>query len=410
MQSSSQDQAVIVAGATSGVPVRCVPAVQPIYDNLQRLANGGNYWAGQVIGGLQSLSSGRLHLNNVFVNKNNAVAHGNGEFFVVLPGCKVTLEKLENGDVKIVHMQADTDFVQLQESGVRPGLFRANKELSWGAEPVADGQVLDKEDRIVCISDRGYESAKQAVADTAEFVSSVPFSGGGFKINSKGFDLHYTPGQGRIGGLRNMRQALHAENSTELNESALLLAKTMYKARDIEGVGWVSEFGGSGVLTQAMKILIDQGITLSSHAIYLHRPTTSQNNAYKLSQKLGLKVDRKIGKNNLLNINELAGGLRVGGQFLLPWQRYRSEEGYSLLQAGSDMVASGGNAKTAVNTAAVVGGAVAATAGVSAGVATAPALIAFLGAFTAVKGVAGVGSTLSEAWLPKQHAKIKSKF
>lgn len=74
------------------------------------------------------------------------------------------------------------------------------------------------------------------------------------------------------------------------------------------------------------------------------------------------------------------------------------------------MISSGGNAKSALNTTAVVGGAVAATAGVSAGVATMPALAAFLGAFAAVKGVAGVGSTLFEAWLPKQHAKIKSKF
>lgn len=387
----------------------CLPYSR--FTTIYKVSRQGNYWAQQVVGGLQALSSGRLHLNNVFVNKNNAVAHGNGEFFVVLPGCKVTLEKLENGEIKVVHMQADMDFVELQEDGVRPGLFRAVKDgSSWDAELALDGQILDKEDRMVCISDCGYKSADQAADETAETVASVPFSGGGFKINQKGFDLHYTPGQGRIGGLRNMRQALHAERSVELNESALLLAKTMYKARDIEGVGWVSEFGGSGVLTQAMKILVDQGVKLPGHAIYLHHPTTSQNNAYQLSQKLELKVDRKVGKNNLLNPNELVGGLRVGGQFLLPWQRYRSEQGYSLLQAGNDIVTSGGNAKSAVNTVAVIGGAVTAAAGVSVGAATVPALATFLTAFTAVKGVAGVGSTLFEAWMPKKHAKIKSKF
>ncbi|BFM15486.1 hypothetical protein R50073_16690 [Maricurvus nonylphenolicus] len=405
-----QDQ--VVAGKSSGVTVLCVPAVKPVYDNLVTLSDKGNHWARLAVNGIHSLNAGRLHLQNVFIKSNKSVAYGNGEFFVVLPGCRVTVEKLDSGKFKIVNLEADTNYFQLQKRGEKPALHEVTKDAGvWKAKILPEAKIDESTDRMVCVTDKGHGHVNDAANNTAPYIVNSPLSIGGTRADDRGFDMHFTPGPKKIGGLINARQAQNPETDSDLHESAILLAKTMYDARDIEGVCWISEFGGSGVLTQAMKILVQQGVKLENHYIFMHRPTTSLNKAYTIANDLKLKVERSMSKSNLLNPNDLVGGVGVFGNFAHAIQRYRSEKNYSLLNAGSDLIASGNNMSTAVNTGATVAGALAVTAGGSVGsIAAVPAVASFLAAFAVVKGTASLGSTLVEAYLPHRHAKIKSKF
>ena len=65
----------------------------------------------------------------------------------------------------------------------------------------------------------------------------------------------------------------------------------MVATKGIEGVSWVAEFGGAAVLTQAMKILADQGVTLEDHTAFLYRPNTNVEEAAQAKALLILLKD-----------------------------------------------------------------------------------------------------------------------
>ena len=161
-------------------------------------------------------------------------------------------------------------------------------------------------------------------------------------IESTGFDLFFTPGKGRIGGLRNYRQSLRAATDQDLNEPAILLANVMKNARKNEKVLWFSDMGGSGVLTQAMAILAKQNVRLEKHKMFLHRPTTRKDEAFRLSQELGMTLDRDFTKSNNLNINEVVGGSSLG----LAFKRKRADSNYTGIHMAVDVYkgVTGGNA------------------------------------------------------------------
>ena len=233
--------------------MRCTPQAKPVYDNLLRLSKSGNYWAQLIVNGIQGLKSGRLHVNNVFVKKETVTQ---GEFILVLPGCVATFEKMNTGEFKLIHMTADESYFSLQKKGQRPGLHFARKEVdTWSTKFVENGKIAKETNTVVAVTDRR-GNVPEVVADAAEpFVLGTPVSSDPLVIKKNEFHMHYTPGKVSIGGWRNLRQAMHADNDAGLHESAILLARAMYEARDTDNVRWIAEHGGSGVLIQAMKIL-----------------------------------------------------------------------------------------------------------------------------------------------------------
>ena len=212
-------------------------------------------------------------------------------------------------------------------------------------------------------------------------MAAAPFSGGAQKVNQNGFDLHFTPGTKKTGGLINYKEATRPLDNESLYESAQLLARIMYDARNIEGVGWVAEYGGSGVLTQAMKILADRNVTLENHTVFLYRPRTSPNEAYKLAEKLKLNIPGEFSKRGMFDF--------IGNrdQFELIVNRVRHEgNGYHAGHATKDLYQLGTSLQGGGATLATIGSALAAQAGVSAGQVSVsalmtahPALVVFLG-------------------------------
>lgn len=405
---TSNSNPIVVHGASAGIPVSIKTELAPVYRNMERLAKQGNHWARLCVYHLQSLSSNQFK-NNVFVHDNGRLEQF-GEYTMILPGCKASFRKNQKGQFYIYALEADSNYMDLQKSGGAPGLFEINRsgQSDWSSTFSPNGNIKKEKGRVVTVSDRERELST-AVINGARAAGSAPIGGGSYITKLNGFDLHFTPGRNKIGGLRNITQARNAAIDPELHESALLLARTMENAKQITGVSWISEGGGSGVLTQAMKILKDKKISFkdSDHHAYFNGITTDLLVAEQLARDLDLKFTRSTHKRNLLHPSQLIGAGVLGG-YRASLDRFRQDKKHTVLKVGTDVVKETSAFTSAAGTLGLSGAAVAAAFGVSASSLVLPAGIAF--AVAMGPKILKTGSTLVEAWLPNQYEKLKGKF
>lgn len=320
----------IIAGQHGGVKVYCTPSAHLIYKQLALKSRGENHWAGVIVRSLRGLSSGMINSDDVFVSS-DTMHQGMQNFLVSLPGCNVAAQRYDNGSYVITSIEAVTgNYAEDQKYSKRPGLHRAEKVAGgWDATFKESGRVESKNDiNLVAISDASYDSSSDSAGIVAPRAKSVASA-----VESTGFDLFFTPGEKRIGGLRNYRQSLRAATDKDLNEPAILLASIMKNARQTKNIVWFSDMGGSGVLTRAMAILAKQNVRLEKHKMFLHRPTTRKDEAFRLSQELGMTLDRDFTKSNNLNINEIVGGSSLG----LAFKRKRVDSGYTGIHMAVDI-------------------------------------------------------------------------
>jgi len=258
----------LISGS-SGKQVRCAPGALPAFKNLESLARSGNYWAGLIVRGILSLSSGPLDKKNIYIEEKNGLAYGKGALYMVLPGVTAILEKLTNDSYILQHINVDGNYMAMQKQSMRPGLWEVDAK---GTQPKfrADGEILNQKYRPVVISDTSKKDAKWVAGKVQKDLSKID---GTMKrmVKNNGFDLHFTPGGRDIVGLKPAHKALATSQDREIMQSAQLLANTMYQARDIEGVLWYSDWGGSAILTRAMEILdSEKHISLKSHGIFMN--------------------------------------------------------------------------------------------------------------------------------------------
>ena len=282
---------IIVAGQNCGIRILCTPKAYETYKEMDALNKKGNHWARLIVKGIAALSSGR-HTDNVFVKKGYGMTYAQirGSFYVSLPGVLATFEDLDGTSYVLTHFKADTAYFKHQQQATKPGLWRVRKDeyQQWSSEFIRNGHLSPKhKHRHVAIADRSYLNPDFAARSAADGLSSINDSIRSI-IEKDGFDLHYTPGGKRIAGLQNLKEAYRASSASSLRESAQLLANTMYRAKDMDSVYWYSDWGGSGVLTQAMRILRDQEIKLQKHAVLMNHPTTLPSVAESLARQLGL--------------------------------------------------------------------------------------------------------------------------
>lgn len=207
--------------------------------------------------------------------------------------------------------------------------------------------------------------------------------------------MHFTPGNGTLGGLKNYRQASNPLANESILGSAQVLARTMYKAKNTEGVTWVSEFGGSAVLTQAMKILVDQGVTLDKHDVFLYRPNTNVEEAITWVHKLGMTLHRNFTKT--LPMDFMGNRNQIG----LIKRRFKAESGYDAGHAAFDLSYQVANIAGSVG---MVAGALSAG-GVGMVVPAWPILATMATAFATTIGSLAAGDSLLEHVAPSFHAK-----
>lgn len=394
---------LVIAGQNSGKPVKITPQAEPIYRELVKLAKSSkNYWALLTVNGINDLACGRLHQSNIFIKPGSVHRNGVEEFEIILPGCKATAEKLDGDGFRILHMEADVGYFKLQADGTKPGLYAAEKGANnrWTTTFKKDGHIESTRSRRVAITDSNWGVPSETANTAFDNIGEAPFADGD-TLTDNGFDMHYTPGTPKLGKLMSYRHAIKPLGNSELNESALLLARTMLNAKKTKGVGWIAEFGGSGVLTQAMKILADQGVTLDNHRVYLHRPTTSPNEALKQAQRLKLQLSRDFSKSAMTDW--------VGNQSQLKviFNRLCNEhDNYKLSQAAKDTWSYGASAQGLATLA--VGGVswLSGAAGLSLTAPAVPAMLSFLGAFAASGAAAlGTANAVTKSVAPKFHNK-----
>lgn len=303
----------IIAGNNTDKKIRASTTVFMVYRNLLTLAIKGSHWARVSASHLQSLSSGQFK-SAVFVQQNNPF-DASSSFTMTLPGCKAQILETADGEYLISKLEVDAHYRERQQNAEKPGFFSVMRDArgAWSTEHLSGGQVNIEKGRVVVISDQ-HDRLDTAV-DLAVLAASYAPIGGRRFINSYGFDMHFTPGKMKIGGLRQLKQARNADTDPALHESAMLLAETMASARDLKSVSWISEAGGSGVLTQAMRILKDEGISFanSDHHIFFSNMTTRLTKAQSLASDIGMEFDGNAHNINRLNPNQLVGGLGFDG-------------------------------------------------------------------------------------------------
>lgn len=289
----TEGQLATIAGKSAGRKVLCTPQALPVFNALVSLAGSGNYWARLIVQGIRGLTSGRLHMDNIYVKKETNLAYGRSLFYVILPGVRATLEDCADGTFTLQTLQADLAYLQGQAENAKPGLWRVGPDVDKRPTFVEDGAVLKKEFRPVVIADRTTTTPEQ-VADVVRnnLVKTDQTVKG--MVEHSGFDLHYTPGRGGVVGLKSTKNMLRTEQDKEIVESATLLANSMYRASRTPGVIWFSDWGGSAVLTRALQILSNEkSVQFEKHRIVLSRPTTSSSLAVKLAKGLKIELTEK---------------------------------------------------------------------------------------------------------------------
>jgi hypothetical protein len=220
---------------------------------------------------------------------------GEKAFYVFLPGLKATVYPGAVGQYHVTELVLDANYYEATEEirdRTRMGLYRAQfeaRDKTWKAEYVKDGKVAPHEGRLVAIADSGYESANHAARDLMPRTIKRLGMAAASARNSES-DLHFTPGEKRLGGM--IRYNALKEDSSRA--SALHLAATMEQAKNTKGIIWIADKGGSVMLTQAMQILVDKGVTLKEHTAYLYHPRTSPRDALRLAHKLELTLNESF--------------------------------------------------------------------------------------------------------------------
>lgn len=279
-----------IAGKYAGKQVRCTTQIKPAFDRLRQAALRNHYWSHIAIKELHALTTGATGKHNIYVKPGDKDALGNDKLILFLPGLKATVACWANGQYCVTDLVFDAMYFEAtSQNRTRTGLYRVQPQKKDGpVEYVADGQIKTGAGRVVAVADSGFENAGDAARAITPRVMEVPGIATAV-VRREGCDLHFTAGSSRLGGLRRY-DAL--DNKNDDYNSAMLLAESMQQARNVPGVVWVADHGGSAILTQAFQILVDRGIKLEAHSAYLNHATSSPGNALRLAHQLGLTLSK----------------------------------------------------------------------------------------------------------------------
>lgn len=308
----------IIAGESAGRRVGINPALHNTYKRLEQAALRGNHWARIAVKELHALTTGVSGKSNVYIRPFGGPKTEFGEqaFYVFLPGLKATVHPGRGVHYFVTDLVLDANYYEATEDvreRTRMGLYRTQldaRSKTWEAEYAENGKVAPQDGRLVAIADAGYESANHAArAVMPRAIKRLGIAAASAR-NSES-DLHFTPGEKCLGGMIRYN-ALKEDRS---RASALHLATSMEQAKNTKGIIWLADKGGSVVLTQAMQILVDRGITLNEHTAYLYSPRTSPGDALRLAHKLELTLNESFADTGW-DIQGALSQLSVAGQRL----------------------------------------------------------------------------------------------
>ncbi len=373
----------VLAGRTAGTKVTTYDRrIVGAHKALVNMARAGNHWARLCVGYINALSARKMP--TVFVREGAKTPDNRQIYVLLVPGLRMEFSQHPSSDFVIHDLDLDDAYSELQKRLEKPGLFRVRKSSLGDYRSEWTDQIVKDKDRVVAISD--YCRDPDEAAEICARAAKQPRDS--YTIDRRGFDMHVTPGEGKVKGLKPIKSR-DPERRQAFRESAFLLAKTMAESRKVEGVYWISQGGGSGVLSEALRILKAQKVNFkdTGHHVFFSGPTTSLVKAQNLAYDLNLKFERKA-----YSVGMLTSATDV---VRAPWhRRKRDPENYSRLQMGADMCKGGPQL--------ILGGvAIASSFGLGG-----------VGGFIVGAGVAGFTAlaALTKAVAPGTHDKIKGKL
>lgn len=387
-----------------GIPIKTNNGiVKAQYDALLKAATQhSNYWALTAVRTIESICSGRMK-SCVYVDEKDV---GPRAFFkVLMPGCCAELMQRSNGEYLLIKLVADTQYSLTQRKGDAPGYYEVKEVQSRQSIKFIKDGIVTKDRFPVAISDSS-SSIFKATETSTPYMGKAPNTS-----ILDGFGIHFTPGETKIGGLKNITQAYNSDSDSSLNESAMLLASTMEKSRSRSGLVWVSVHGGSGILTRALQLLKSKKIDFNNtnHQIFFAGPTTQVVTAEKLAQEVGLNFDRNNKYFDAYNLDQFIGAGRFwGSSTIASWQRRKYDPNHTTLKAINDTLTIASGHTGSINKITAVGKAVATLGGTTA-IATASSggVAPFIGLGVALVGVA---PTVFQSFFPDKYHKISGKF
>lgn len=392
----------IVSGNTNHY-VSIAPEYRSTYNDLKRLGGAGNYWALLAVHEINSLLSSNVFKPNVYTHVETGT-NGYKVYKLVLPGCVAYAHKQASGFF-IYRIEASSSFHTSQVERKKPGLHcvSMSNEGQWEENFAADGMVNKEPGRLVAVSGQ-YKNIETAIEKSVDAMtaSSVHID----DLTLRGFDLHFTPVEKQTDIQTSKLQAANnPETSQALHESALLLAMSMERAKNINMVRWVTEGNGSGVMTQAMQILKDKKISFkgTKHKVFFSGISTNLVKAEQLSRELELDTSRYSHSRNYLVPGQLFGAGLLGG-YAATWRRFRQDKKHTLLKMTADTV----------NETSKLAGPVGLGLGVAVGLGMPLMNVALPAALTVALAVGpkaiSKGKTLVQSWLPRLYKDIKRRL
>lgn len=314
-QLSSGQKLTIVAGKTAGKGVYATEEASGTIKLLKVASQKGDYDSTLILRGLESLTSG-TQKDNVFISpaqfKRNP---SNKDLTLIFRGVTVKARELDTSIVVYdfdVSEEALKAYKNLQKNSSAPGLYSV-KEVSNQIKitPISSGVIkplVDAQTKV-SITDGGHRFTDSAGKSAMNLLFSEP---GSEPLRKKGFIMHFTPGGKSFGGLRQLSESLFPSDTQRREGSALMLAQTMSKSKDIDGIYWSSEYGGSAVLTRSLEHCAKQNLDLSKHNIYLYYPTTSPVAALESAKKVNIQISSNFYRAGMFDVMSHASRPRVG--------------------------------------------------------------------------------------------------
>lgn len=277
---------------STGKLIRFAPSAEKDAAILRRAAKAGYYYPMLALKQLESLSSGPCGKHNVFIpDINDSRAHTLQMFHMYLPGIKATIERRSNDTYTVTALDLDSiSYQQIGKGSDKPGIYAVSKlgnDVSVTYRK--NGLVTAEDHRVVVVAAPGAPSPLIAAEDIFPRLKSMEAA---HAARMESFDLMYSALGGGLAGKRKYDPI----SITQSYGASSILAKAMISAKNRKGIYWVSDFGGSGVLTQAMHILKQQNVQLPKHSVMLFKPTTHPGQAIQLIHQLGIKVEGPLVK------------------------------------------------------------------------------------------------------------------
>lgn len=336
----SSNNYIHIPGSKNGKG-RGVLAHREITQVLVAFSRSGDYHKVMLIKLLQGLTAGHDHQDNILQSA-NLNARKPRQFTIQLPGCMAQVAHHPNGNYYVTHIDSAPDVHREEDS---TGLYEAIKRNDgWQTvfrdkpKPNPHGPTTIAITDATKLSNNAAIPGGKALSDS-DYVAKITFNK---------FYLHHTHGTESITGYIKRKTITQPLNNKEIRSSSALLANAMMQARgesqnmpekpeDRRAFAWVSSQGGSAVLTQALALLKQRGISFHghNHHVFFHEIGSNTDQAVKLALDLGFKLPAKPFTKRLWSMTSLA----VGGGHKAINHRVRAEEDYTRAMAGLDHTA-----------------------------------------------------------------------